>query len=77
MSDAELETLCRENDNLQFERTKEGGTRMYPVVSGKSICIVLQRITDRTAVQCGIEPVPERERKTTRPMRNSEDSRSR
>ena len=34
MSDAEFETLCRENDNVQFERTKEGAIRMNPPAGG-------------------------------------------
>src|SRR5215475_7885196 len=34
MSDAEFETLCRENDNVRFERTKEGAIRMHPPAGG-------------------------------------------
>ncbi len=34
MSDAEFEALCRENDNVQFERTKEGAIRMNPPAGG-------------------------------------------
>jgi Uma2 family endonuclease len=34
MSDAEFETFCRENDNVQFERTKEGAIRMHPPAGG-------------------------------------------
>ena len=34
MSDAEFESLCRENDNVQFERTKEGAIRMNPPAGG-------------------------------------------
>jgi Uma2 family endonuclease len=34
MSDAEFEVLCRENDNVQFERTKEGAIRMNPPAGG-------------------------------------------
>ena len=34
MSDTEFETLCRENDNMQFERTKEGAIRMNPPAGG-------------------------------------------
>ena len=30
VSDAEFEALCRENDNVQFERTKEGAIRKAP-----------------------------------------------
>jgi Uma2 family endonuclease len=34
MSDDEFEALCRENDNVQFERTKEGAIRMNPPAGG-------------------------------------------
>ena len=34
MSDTEFETLCRENDNVRFERTKEGAIRMHPPAGG-------------------------------------------
>jgi Uma2 family endonuclease len=34
MSDAEFEALCRENDGVQFERTKEGAVRMHPPAGG-------------------------------------------
>jgi len=34
MSDAEFEALCRENSNVQFERTKEGAIRMNPPAGG-------------------------------------------
>ena len=34
MSDAEFETLCRHNDNVQFERTKGGAVRMHPPAGG-------------------------------------------
>lgn len=34
MSDAEFEVLCRENDNVQLERTKEGAVRMNPSAGG-------------------------------------------
>ena len=34
VSDAEFEALCRENDNVQFERTKEGAIRMNPPAGG-------------------------------------------
>jgi Uma2 family endonuclease len=34
MSDAEFEALCRENDGVQFERTKEGAIRMNPPAGG-------------------------------------------
>ena len=34
MSDTEFETLCRENDNVRFERTKEGAIRMRPPAGG-------------------------------------------
>ena len=34
MSDAEFEMLCRDNDNIQFERTKEGAIRMNPPAGG-------------------------------------------
>src|SRR5258708_707084 len=34
MSDAEFEALCRENDNVQLERTKEGAIRMNPAAGG-------------------------------------------
>ena len=34
MSDTEFETLCRENDNVRFERTKEGAIRMHPPARG-------------------------------------------
>ena len=36
MSDAEFEALCRENGNVQFERTKEGAIRMNPPAGGWS-----------------------------------------
>ena len=36
MTDAEFEELCRANDNVQFERTKEGVIRMNPPVGGLS-----------------------------------------
>ena len=34
MTDEEFEALCRENDNVQFERTKEGAIRMKRPASG-------------------------------------------
>jgi Uma2 family endonuclease len=34
MTDEEFEVLCRENDNVQFERTKEGAIRMKPPAGG-------------------------------------------
>jgi Uma2 family endonuclease len=34
VTDAEFEALCRENDNVQFERTKEGAIRMNPPAGG-------------------------------------------
>ena len=34
MSEAEFETFCRENDNVQFERTKEGAIRLHPPAGG-------------------------------------------
>src|SRR5215469_14067565 len=34
MTDGEFETLCRENDGVQFERTKEGAIRMKPPAGG-------------------------------------------
>jgi len=34
MTDEEFEALCRENDNVQFERTKEGAIRMKPPAGG-------------------------------------------
>lgn len=34
MSDAEFEALCRENDNVQFERSKDGAIRITPPASG-------------------------------------------
>jgi Uma2 family endonuclease len=34
ITDAEFEALCRENGNLQFERTKEGAVRMNPPAGG-------------------------------------------
>src|SRR5579862_5681386 len=34
ISDAEFEALCRENDNVRFERTKEGAIRMNPPAGG-------------------------------------------
>jgi Uma2 family endonuclease len=34
VSDAEFEALCRENANVQFERTKEGAIRMNPPAGG-------------------------------------------
>ena len=34
VSDAEFEALCRENGNVQFERTKEGAIRMNPPAGG-------------------------------------------
>jgi Uma2 family endonuclease len=34
ISDAEFEALCRENDNVRLERTKEGAVRMNPPTGG-------------------------------------------
>lgn len=34
VSDAEFEALCRDNDNVRFERTKEGAVRMNPPTGG-------------------------------------------
>ena len=34
VTDAEFEALCRENDNVQFERTKGGAIRMNPPAGG-------------------------------------------
>ena len=34
LTDAEFEGLCRENDGVQFERTKEGVIRMNPPAGG-------------------------------------------
>jgi Uma2 family endonuclease len=34
VTDAEFEALCRENDSVQFERTKEGAIRMNPPAGG-------------------------------------------
>jgi Uma2 family endonuclease len=34
MTDEEFEALCRGNDNVQFERTKEGAIRMKPPAGG-------------------------------------------
>jgi Uma2 family endonuclease len=34
VTDAEFEALCRENDGVQFERTKEGVIRMNPPAGG-------------------------------------------
>lgn len=34
VTDAEFEALCRENDNLRLERTKEGAVRMNPPTGG-------------------------------------------
>lgn len=34
VSDEEFEALCRENDNVRFERTKEGAVRMNPPAGG-------------------------------------------
>ena len=34
LSDAEFEVLCRDNDCVQFERTKEGQIRMNPPAGG-------------------------------------------
>jgi len=34
VSDAEFEALCRDNDNVRFERTKEGAIRMNPPAGG-------------------------------------------
>jgi Uma2 family endonuclease len=34
VSDAEFEALCRENDNIRLERTKEGAVRMNPPTGG-------------------------------------------
>jgi Uma2 family endonuclease len=36
MTDAEFEELCRANDNVQFERTKEGVIHMNPPAGGLS-----------------------------------------
>ena len=34
ITDAEFEALCRENDNIRLERTKEGAVRMNPPTGG-------------------------------------------
>jgi Uma2 family endonuclease len=34
VSDAEFEALCRDNENVRFERTKEGAIRMNPPAGG-------------------------------------------
>ena len=34
ISDAEFEALCRDNDNVRLERTKEGAVRMNPPTGG-------------------------------------------
>jgi Uma2 family endonuclease len=34
MTDEEFEALCRENDGVQFERTKEGAVRVRPPAGG-------------------------------------------
>jgi Uma2 family endonuclease len=34
VTDTEFEALCRENDNVLFERTKEGAVRMNPPAGG-------------------------------------------
>jgi Uma2 family endonuclease len=34
LTDEEFESLCRENDGVQFERTKEGAIRMKPPAGG-------------------------------------------
>lgn len=34
VTDAEFEALCRQNENVQFERTKEGAIRMNPPNGG-------------------------------------------
>ncbi len=34
ISDAEFEALCRENDGMQFERTREGAIRVNPPAGG-------------------------------------------
>jgi Uma2 family endonuclease len=34
ITDAEFEVLCRENDNIRLERTKEGAVRMNPPTGG-------------------------------------------
>jgi Uma2 family endonuclease len=34
VSDAEFETLCRENDGVRLERTREGAVRMNPPAGG-------------------------------------------
>ncbi|HEY4048497.1 MAG TPA: Uma2 family endonuclease [Acidobacteriaceae bacterium] len=34
VTDAEFEALCRDNDNVQFERTKDGAIRMNPLAGG-------------------------------------------
>ena len=34
MTDKEFEALCRENDGVQFERTKDGAIRMKPPAGG-------------------------------------------
>jgi len=36
LTDAELEELCRANDNVQFERTREGVIHMNPPAGGMS-----------------------------------------
>lgn len=38
VSDAEFEALCRENDNVRLERTKEGAVRMNPPTGGWTGC---------------------------------------
>jgi Uma2 family endonuclease len=34
ISDEEFEALCRDNDNVRLERTKEGAVRMNPPTGG-------------------------------------------
>ena len=38
VTDAEFETLCRENGNVRLERTKEGAVRMNPPTGGWTGC---------------------------------------
>jgi Uma2 family endonuclease len=38
ISDVEFEALCRENDNVRLERTKEGAVRMNPPTGGWTGC---------------------------------------
>ena len=51
MTDEEFEALCRENDNVQFERTKEGAIRMHPPAGGYTTSVAV-RSTQAAGFAC-------------------------